>query len=372
MKNKLQSLIRQAINEVLNETTVPATISYRSSNTPDKVLKVDPADAETIQNIKTDPNIDHASVGNKKLKETELNEMAGANYKLADDYQDKLENIRSDWRNSPKRMVWINGIIDYLNDVGSDAVTQIADKKFGVPQARIADYAREMISKGVLEPAVAGFVPKFMQPEDEEGDEEPIKGGDVMAIGNTENPLAQYFDGKPNADGSEDFPAETEPELPAVREPFKAVGPVAKAAEFTTDNDRLIQKIIKLHGASKMRVKEALGDSELSGSDFAKAEKGRKETAIDQLPNLIRQLADKISMEDEETQAAILNILAKKFSSVGYSSLSKKIATALGTSVPQVQEPEIDDLGIDDTEEEPDQLDEYAKRKLQYYAGIIK
>ena len=50
----------------------------------------------------------------------------------------------------------------------------------------------------------------------------------------------------------------------------------AKYIVFSTDNDRLIQKIIKLHGASKMRVKEALGDSDLSGSDFAKAEKGRK------------------------------------------------------------------------------------------------
>jgi hypothetical protein len=222
-----------------------------------------------------------------------------------------------------------------------------------------------------MEPAVAGFVPKFMQPEDEEGDEEPIKGGDAMAIGNVENPLAQYFDGEPNADGSEDFTTSDEPVLPKVQEPFKAVGPVAKAAEFTTDNDRLIQKIIKLYGASKMRVKEVSGDGELSGADFAKAEKGRRETATEQLPQLIRQLADKISIEDEETQAAILSILAKKFASVNYSSLSKKLAASLGTATPQVQEPEIDDLGLED-EEEIEPLDEYEKRKLQFYAGIIK
>ena len=52
----------------LQETTVPATISYKGGM-PDKVLKVDPSDAETIQNIKTDPTIDHASLGDKKLKE---------------------------------------------------------------------------------------------------------------------------------------------------------------------------------------------------------------------------------------------------------------------------------------------------------------
>jgi hypothetical protein len=247
-------------------------------------------------------------------------------------------------------------------------------EKFKTKQARIADYARAMIKAGILEPAVAGFVPKFMQPEDEEGGEEEMDGPEGMFMGNAANPLAQYFDGKPNADGSEDFPSEeeTEPELPAVKEPFKAVGPVAKAAEFTIGNDRLIKKIIDLHGASKIRVKEVVGDSELSGSDFARAEKGRKETATSKLPELIQQLADKISMEDEETQNAILAILAKKFASVNYSSLSKKVAAALGTVAPQVQEPEMDDLEMDDTEEEIDQLDEYAKRKLQFYAGIIK
>ena len=52
----------------LKETTVPATISYKGGK-PDKVLKVDPTDIETVTNIKTDPNIDHATLGNQKLKE---------------------------------------------------------------------------------------------------------------------------------------------------------------------------------------------------------------------------------------------------------------------------------------------------------------
>jgi len=53
---------------IIKETTVPATVSYKG-NLPDKVLKVDPSDKETIQNMKTDPNIDHATVGNMKIKE---------------------------------------------------------------------------------------------------------------------------------------------------------------------------------------------------------------------------------------------------------------------------------------------------------------
>ena len=360
MKNKLQSLIRRAINEVLNE----ADMSSEKKAAKDAKMKAIEAEMKALQAKKN-----NLTSGKEEVAEGNINEMAGANYKLADDYEEKMQNLPAELTGSEKRMKWINGIIDYLDEVGSSDITTIATEKFNVPQPRIADYARAMIRAGVLEPAAAGFVPQFMRPEDEET-EEPIKGGDVMAIGNVENPLAQYFDGEPNADGSEDFPAETEPELPAVKEPFKAVGPVAKAAEFTTDNDRLISKIIKLHGASKLRVKEVLG-SELSGADFSKAEKGRKETATEQLPQLIRQLADKISMEDEETQAAILGILAKKFTSVGYSSLSKKLAAAIGTVAPQVQEPEMDDLGIED-DEEIGPLDEYAKRKLQFYAGIIR
>jgi len=52
----------------LVESTMPTTISYKG-NLPDKVLKVDPADQETVNNIKTDPNIDHASIGQKRIKE---------------------------------------------------------------------------------------------------------------------------------------------------------------------------------------------------------------------------------------------------------------------------------------------------------------
>jgi len=364
MKNKLQNLIRKAIQEVLAEdSVVTKTTPTGKVGEIAKREKVEPADVQKAINQARTSGRSLTIVG---MQEGELNEMAGANYKLADNYEDKLSELP--YFNSAKRMVWVNGIIDYLNDVGSSDVTKIANEKFNVPQPRIADYARDMIRLGIMEPAVAGFVPKFMRADDEDGEEEEISGPDAFLIGNSN--LDKYFDGRPNADGSEDFTPETEPELPAAKEPFKAVGPVAKAAEFTINNDRLIDKIIKLYGASKLRVREAFG--ELSNADFAKAEKGRKDIAISQLPELIQQLADEISMEDKETQAAILSILAKKFASVNYSSLSKKVAAALGTTAPQVQEPEMDDLGFEDDEPEIEPLDEYTKRKLQFYAGIIK
>jgi hypothetical protein len=361
MKNKLQSLIRRAINEVLNEDE-NALVATKSGT------KVIPFKNTTeLSSLAADSNVSSiTTTSGKKLKEMARPVIM---YKLTDGYEDKLSEL--DYFGSEKRMKWVNGIIEYIDQEGPSDITTIATEKFNVPQPRIADYARDMIRLGILVPEQEGVVPQFMRPEDEEGEGE-IEGPDGMFMGNASNPLAQYFDDKPNADGSEDFPSETEPELPATQEPFKAVGPVAKAAEFTTDNDRLIDKIIKIYGASKLRVKEVAGDSELSGADFAKAEKGRKETATEQLPNLIQQLADRISTEDEETQAAILGILAKKFASVNYSSLSKKVAAALGTIAPQVQEPEMTDLELGDEEDEIESLDEYTKRKLQFYAGIIK
>lgn len=70
IKEQIQKLkvAKTKLTSLLKETTVPATLSYKGGM-PDKVLKIDPSDAETIQNIQTDPNIDHASVGTKKLKE---------------------------------------------------------------------------------------------------------------------------------------------------------------------------------------------------------------------------------------------------------------------------------------------------------------
>ena len=53
---QLRRLISEAVKEVINETTVSTTVSYKG-NKPDKILKVDPADVETIANIKTDPTI---------------------------------------------------------------------------------------------------------------------------------------------------------------------------------------------------------------------------------------------------------------------------------------------------------------------------
>lgn len=367
---QLRKLIREAIEQVLSETTVPATVSYK--NQPDKILKIDPADVETIQNIKTDPNIDHASLGSKKIKESDLKEMAMGN-KLADENMDL-----SPFANQMISGNSLKDILTYIKENPGATEKQIADAFNFTRQQPINALMKALRDKNIvtrLDKSGEVIVPKA--PGEEDDDEEPVTGVDALFVGKGDS-LAQFFDNEPNADGSEDFTPETEPELPKAAEPIKPVGAKAKAAEFTTDNDRLIQKIINLYSTSRTRVKEATDTEggDLSSKDVSIAAKKSKASAESKFPEELQKLINKIKAEDPEVQAEIINILAKKFASVGYASLIKRIAKEVGTSA-QVVEPQAnDDLGIEDTEEE-DTIDEaynaeYELRKLQYYAGIIK
>jgi hypothetical protein len=86
-KTDLQEIVRQAIQEVLDESTLPTTVNYKNQSTPDKVLNIDPSDVDTINALKKDPNVGSISVGAKKIKENEIDEMANVSvrYELAPD-----------------------------------------------------------------------------------------------------------------------------------------------------------------------------------------------------------------------------------------------------------------------------------------------
>jgi hypothetical protein len=344
MRNKLQSLIRKAIHEVLSEGE---TIDVSNPNMTDQQK------AALIQQARSATK--DSTLGTAKnpvsFVEGELNEMAGANYKLADDYESKLSELP--YFNSEKRMKWVNGIVDYLNQEGSSDITKIAREKFDVPQPRIADYARDMIRLGILEPAVANFVPQFMRPET--GEEDIVTGPEAMFVGKG-NPLSQYFDGAPNADGSEDFTDEDTPEVPEVPNEPEVSTAKEKASDFFHDNDRLYQKLKYAYTASKLRLKQTGKEiGGISSRDFSSEEQKRKDRAIVELPTLVQDFANKIKEEDEETQTIILNWLESKLESIGSVGLYKRIAKA---------------LGMPSGSSEP--LDEHTKRKLQFYAGIIK
>jgi hypothetical protein len=387
---QLKKIIREAIEQVLNED--PA----KSKNLHIQAAKFDQQSA-TLRKQAAEEEIKDAQQDAQAATNEDLNEMASK-------VGNKLSDEKMDLSQFAKQMLSgrsVEKILAYVRDNPGVTEKQIADE-FKFPKQQPINALMSVLRKQLIPKLdkdgnpikdangdivkipiivrldnVGGqvIIPKAPGEEEEE-DEDPITGGYELFIGKG-NPLASFLDDEPNADGSKDFPPE--PEKATYTAPATSKG---KAAEFLLDNDRLIQKIINAQAASKLRVKEAVGDEGgLSSRDVTVADKKRKETATSNLPELINQLAEKIQAEDKDVQDAIIDMLAKKFASVGYNSLTKKIAAAIGANVPQsasqTQEPEIDDLGLGNDESEIEPLDEvfnreYEKRKLQFYAGIIK
>jgi hypothetical protein len=358
---QLRKLIREAITEVLAEASAYKVVGNTSTD-----IESFPNDSAANKFKSSNSNI-KAIV---KLEEDDLKEMAMGN-KLADDNMDLQQ-----FANQKLRGVSLSDILAYIKENPGVTEKDIATKFGFERQQPINALMKALRDKEIITRLDKGgqvIAPKTPGEEGEE-DEEPVTGVDALFIGKGDS-LAQFFDNEPNADGSEDFTDE-EPKDIEKAEPTRPTDTRSKAAEFTTDdrNSRLIQKIINLYSTSKTRVKEAADKEggDLSSKDVSIAAKKSKESAESQLPELIKQLADKIKAEESEVQKVILELLAKRFASVGYASLSKKLAKEVGIDIKEPvaskEEPE---------EDEEDTIDEafnreYEMRKLQFYAGIRK
>jgi hypothetical protein len=348
---QLRNLIRETIQQIKESDTQGA-------------VHVKPGDLAKIK-VYSKQGID--TVEDPSVKEGELDEMANTpkGYTLSDENMDV-----SKYANQKLRGVSLSDILTFIKENPGTAEKEIATQ-FGFERQQPIN----ALMKGLRDTNIVTRLDKAGQPEvpkapGEEGDEEEVVTGPEALFVGSGNSLAQYFDNEPNVDGSEDIT----PEEPGIEKSTytKPTTSRSKAADFLLDNDRLIQKIINAQAASKLRVKEAAGDEGgLSSADVTAAEKKRKETAVSNLPALISQLVDRIQAEDKDVQDAIIDMLGTKFASVGYTSLTKKIAQAIGTNIPQPSMP-AEEPGIEDDEEEIESLDEYAIRKLQFYAGIIK
>ena len=353
---QLRRIIREAIEQVLAENVAVKVTGASGRSSIESVPNIAAAN-----DLKT-KNTNIKSV--VALEEDDLKEMAMGN-KLADENMDL-----SQFANQMLSGKSLKDILTYVKENPGATEKQIADAFNFSRQQPINALMKALRDKNIvtrLDKSGEVIVPKA---PGEEEDDEPVTGVDALFVGKGDS-LAQYFDNEPNADGSEDITPENEPEKATYTKPTTSR---SKAADFLLDNDRLIQKIINAQAASKLRVKEAAGDEGgLSSADVAAAERKRKETATSNLPSLISQLAEKIQAEDKDVQEAIIDMLGSKFASVGYTSLTKKIAQAVGTSAPTPapeEEPETEDT----KEDEIDALEEaaYNLRKLQFYAGIIK
>ncbi len=153
-----------------------------------------------------------------------------------------------------------------------------------------------------------------------------------MFVGGAEDPLAMYFDGEPNADGSEDF----EPEA----------GELEKAAPVQ------IGKVSDEDFEASLKYSELERRLAATKSNILKLRRGKSAAG---------DIKDKPSDELERLRAL-------------KTSLEQRIADLLASSeyvrkIANKEEPE--DLEMPDTEEEPLQEDNsWELNRLQYYAGI--
>jgi hypothetical protein len=328
MKSKeLRKIIREAIAEVLAEGTVATTVDYKDKNKGDKVLDIDTADTATFNKLKIDPTVASVTAGNKKIKEGEIDELAriAKGYRLTDDNVDTSGFTKTISGTS------LADVINYFREnPGADKKALQTQFNFARPQIANA-IVNGLMDAGVLIKLGAG------------GEEEPAgtqaqapaaTDAEDMFVGGAENPLAMYFDGEPNTDGSEDF----EPEA----------GEIEKAAPVQ------IGKVSDADFEASLKYSELDRRLAATKSNILKLRKGKGAAGdISDKPSTeLQRLRDlKISLEQR-----IADLLAS-------SAYVRKIANK--------EEPE--DLEMPDTEEESIQeMDQYDINKLKFYAGIIK
>jgi hypothetical protein len=318
MKSKeLRKIIREAIAEVLTEAS-EQDVSNAKRVALD--LQIKAADAE-----KKAADIEKVIATSKKsaLGENDIDEMARIpkGYRLTDDNVDTTRFTKTISGTS------LADVINYFREnPGADKKALQTQFNFARPQIANA-IVNGLMDAGVLTklgaggeeeaPGVQAQAPAATDAED-------------MFVGGAENPLAMYFDGEPNNDGSEDF----EPEA----------GEIEKAPMAGQLSDEDFEAFLK---ASTLEDRIAKVKSDIlktrrskSGGEFETEPSTEVQRLRDLKVTLEKRLADLVA---------------------GSKYLQKRSGV----------EPE--DIEMPDTEEEPLQEDNsWELNKIQYYAGIKK
>jgi len=316
MKSKeLRKIIREAITDVLSETT------YAGMNAKTDIQK-DPKFSRLPQPTRTDI-ITKLTKGEDVTisEENDIDEMARIpkGYRLTDDNVDTARFTKTISGTS------LADVINYFREnPGADKKALQTQFNFARPQIANA-IVNGLMDAGVLTklgaggeeeaPGVQAQAPAATDAED-------------MFVGGAENPLAMYFDGEPNDDGSEDM---VEPEA----------GEIERAPMAGQLSDEDFEAFLK---ASTLEDRIAKVKSDILKTRRSKTG-GEFETEPSTEVQRLRDL--KVTLEKR-----LADLVA------GSKYLQKRSGI----------EPE--DIEMPDTEEEP--LDEWAIGKAQYYAGIKK
>jgi hypothetical protein len=316
MKSKeLRKIIREAIAEVLAE----ADLSGPEKAAKDAMIKALQAKKKAIDAKLGDIN----SGEETPIGESEIDELAriAKGYRLADDNIDTTSFTKTISGTS------LADVINYFREnPGADKKALQTQFNFARPQIANA-IVNGLMDAGVLIKLGAG------------GEEEPAgtqaqapaaTDAEDMFVGGAENPLAMYFDGEPNADGSEDM---VEPEEDAIEK-----APMAGQLS-DEDYEAFMQASTLEDRISKVKSDILKTKRSKPGGEFS----SEPSTELDRLralrTTLEKRLADLVA---------------------GSKYLQKRSGV------------EVDDIELEDTEEPIQEVDQYDLNKMKYYAGIIK
>jgi hypothetical protein len=334
MKAKqLRRLIREAILEVLEEGN-----TYAGKDAVDDMQK-DPKFGSLSSVGKNDSINKLKQGGSVTIGEAEIDELAriAKGFRLADPEFDA-----SQYANKRVSGASMADVINFFREnPGAEKTALQAQFNFARPQIANA-VVNGLLDAGVLVKLGAGGE---VEATPEPGEEAPVQATEPedLFMGSATNPLAMYFDNEPNDNGEEDFNAEEEPTAGEL-EPGE---PVPTGGMSDADYEAFMEygKLADRLAATKSNLLKM---------------KRRKGTAGD--------ISDKPSTEEQrlrDLKKSLEDRVNKLVAGSEY--LQKRIEKQTGKAYEPVEvEPEEEDT-IDEGYDV-----EYEKRKLQFYAGIIK
>jgi len=315
MKSKeLRKIIREAIAEVLAEADISG---------PEKAAKDAEIKALQAKKKAIDAKLGDITSGREEITEDNIDELAriAKGYRLADDNVDTSRFTKTISGTS------LADVINYFREnPGADKKALQTQFNFARPQIANA-IVNGLMDAGVLVKLGAGG-------EEEPAGTEPqapaATDAEDMFVGGAENPLAMYFDGEPNADGSEDM---VEPEEDAIEK-----APVA--GQLSDEDYEAFLKASTLEDRIA-KVKSDILKTKRSkpGGEFS----SEPSTELDRLRTLKTTLEQRLA-----------DLVA------GSKYLQKRSGV------------EVDDIELEDEEEPIQEVDQYDLNKMKYYAGIIK
>jgi hypothetical protein len=323
MKAKqLRRLVQEAIKEVLmeDEAADKAAIDAEKVAIDKKLLALQQKKRELAEDTST-------------LAEIDIDEMA----RIAKGFKVKNDSIdTTQFAGKKVSGVALSDIIDYIKTNPGTEKAQL-QKQFGFVRPQITNaLVNGLMDAGVLVKLGAGGEEEAPVAPGETAPTQATEPEDLF-MGGGENPLAMYFDDKPNADGSEDFNAEEEPEAGEMEPQFKSTPSMSDEDYDAFDKYSTLKQRLDATRSNILKMRR----SPRAAGDIA-----------DKPSSELQRLRDfKASLEDR------IDALVQS---------SPYLQAKLGKEAPvaPVIEPE--------ETEETEPLDEWTINKMQFYAGIRK